>query len=37
MILKELTTKLLSSTEIIRNRIDAMGVTEPVIQTAIIK
>ena len=34
MILKEkLTTKLLSSTEIIRNRIDAMGVTEPVIQT----
>ena len=34
MILKEkLTSKLLSSTEIIRNRIDAMGVTEPVIQT----
>jgi len=34
MILKEkLTTKLLSSTEIIRNRIDAMGVTEPIIQT----
>lgn len=34
MILKEkLTTKLLSSTEIIRNRIDAMGVTEPIVQT----
>tara|TARA_B100000674_G_scaffold166867_3_gene134223 strand:- start:147 stop:1925 length:1779 start_codon:yes stop_codon:yes gene_type:complete len=33
-ILKEkLTTKLQSSTEIIRNRIDAMGVTEPIIQT----
>ena len=26
-------TKLLSSTEIIRNRIDALGVTEPLIQT----
>ena len=30
---EKLSTKLLSSTEIIRNRIDAMGVTEPVIQT----
>ena len=29
----KLATKLLSSTEIIRNRVDAMGVTEPVIQT----
>jgi len=29
----KLITKLLSSTEIIRNRVDAMGVTEPVIQT----
>ena len=34
MILKnKLATKLLSSTEIIRNRIDALGVTEPLIQT----
>ena len=33
-ILKEkLKTKLLSSTEIMRNRIDALGVTEPLIQT----
>ena len=30
---EKLFTKLLSSTEIIRNRIDAMGVTEPIIQT----
>ncbi len=30
---EKLSTKLLSSTEIIRNRIDAMGVTEPIIQT----
>jgi len=29
----KLLNKLLSSTEIIRNRVDAMGVTEPVIQT----
>jgi len=29
----KLSTKLLSSTEIIRNRIDALGVTEPLIQT----
>ena len=29
----KLATKLLSSTEIIRNRVDAMGVTEPIIQT----
>ena len=33
-VLKEkLKTKLLSSTEIMRNRIDALGVTEPLIQT----
>ena len=30
---EKLSTKLLSSTEIIRNRVDAMGVTEPIIQT----
>ncbi len=30
---EKLSTKLLSSTKIIRNRIDAMGVTEPLIQT----
>jgi len=30
---QKLSTKLLSSTEIIRNRIDALGVTEPLIQT----
>tara|TARA_Y100001970_G_scaffold291240_1_gene427651 strand:- start:500 stop:2281 length:1782 start_codon:yes stop_codon:yes gene_type:complete len=30
---EKLFTKLLSSTKIIRNRIDAMGVTEPLIQT----
>ena len=30
---EKLSAKLLSSTEIIRNRVDAMGVTEPIIQT----